>query len=74
MDFLMDVIRTRVGLQAVPGDPDRRHGGTTPKVVFGDNRLGERVLELSAVDVLTGKIICYLSKPNPQPSMIRAKR
>lgn len=62
MDFLMDVIRTRVGLkrcQVIQIDDMWDNS----KVVFGDNRLGERVLELSAVDVLTGKIICYLSKP-----------
>lgn len=61
-DYLPDVLRTRVGLQRcqVIQIDDMWDNA---KVMFGPNRYGERVVELSAVDVLTGRIICHLSKP-----------
>lgn len=61
-DYLPDVLRTRVGLmrcQVIQLDDMWDNA----KVMFGANRFGERVVELSAVDVLTGRIICHLSKP-----------
>jgi hypothetical protein len=61
-DYLPDVLRTRVGLrrcQVIQIDDMWDNA----KVMFGSNRFAERVVELSAVDVLTGKIICHLSKP-----------
>lgn len=61
-DYAPDILRTRVGLrrcQVIQID-DMWHN---VKVMFGANQLGERVVELSAVDVLTGKIICHLAKP-----------
>jgi hypothetical protein len=62
MDHLPDVLRTRVGLQRcqVIQIDDMWDNA---KVMWGANRHGERVVELSAVDVLTGRIICHLSKP-----------
>lgn len=59
---LPDVLRTRVGLrrcQVIQIDDMWDNA----KVMFAKNRYGERVVELSAVDVLTGRIICYLQKP-----------
>lgn len=61
-DYIPDVLRTRVGLkrcQVIQIDDMWDNA----KVSFSKNKLGERVVELSAVDVLTGKIICYLAKP-----------
>ncbi len=61
-DHLPDVIRTRVGLKRCQVIQIDDMWDNT-KVMFGTNRYGERVVELSAIDVLTGRIICYLSKP-----------
>ena len=61
-DYVPDVLRSRVGLkrcQVIQIDDMWDNA----KVMFSRNRYGEVVVELSAVDVLTGKIICYLAKP-----------
>lgn len=61
-DFAPDIIRTRVGLrrcQVIQVD-DMWHNA---KVMFGGNKFAERVVELSAVDLLSGCIICHLAKP-----------
>jgi len=59
---LPDVLRTRIGLkrcQVIQIDDMWDNA----KVMFSGNRHGERVVELSAVDVLTGRIIAYIAKP-----------
>jgi hypothetical protein len=61
-DYVPDVLRTRVGLRRC-GCIQIDDMWDNAKVMFSRNRYGERVVELSAVDVLTGKIICYLAKP-----------
>lgn len=62
MEFAPTVPRTRVGLapcQVVQID-DMWH---EVKVVWDGNRAAERVMEFSMMDVLTGKILCWLTKP-----------
>ena len=61
-DYIPDVVRTRIGLKRCQVlQIDDMWDNT--KVMFKTNRYGERVIELSVVDVLTGKIVCYLAKP-----------
>lgn len=60
--FLPEVPRTRVGLlraQCVQID-DMWHN---LKVMWGGNRKAQRVVQLSMVDVLTGKFMAWLCKP-----------
>ena len=62
MGAIPTVIRTRVGLapcQIVEID-DMWH---EVKVAYGANKTAERVVELNAVDVATGKVLCWLAKP-----------
>lgn len=62
MESIPTVVRTRVGLapcQIIEID-DMWH---EMKVAFGPNKTAERVVELNAVDVATGKVLCWLAKP-----------
>ena len=62
MGAIPTVVRTRVGLapcQVVEID-DMWH---EVKVAYGPNKTAERVVELNAVDVATGKVLCWLAKP-----------
>lgn len=61
-DFIPDVLRSRIGLKRC-GVLQIDDMWDNAKVMFSRNRYGEVVVELSAVDVVTGKIICYLAKP-----------
>lgn len=62
MNYTPDVCRTRIGLKrcSVIQIDDMWDNA---KVTFSKNKYGEVVVEISAIDVLTGKIMCYLSKP-----------
>ncbi len=62
MAYIPDIPRTRAGLapcQVVQLD-DMWHEA---KVSYGANKLAQRVVELSMIDLLTGKLISWLAKP-----------
>lgn len=71
------VMRTRADLQLcqVVQVDDMWHEA---KVAYAGNKHAQRVVELSMIDVLTGKVICWLCKPvreteNGQREVLRAR-
>lgn len=62
MEHLPDIKRTRVGLKCCRvvqiDDMWYEH-----KVAFGPNKMAQRVVEFSMIDVATGKVFAYLPKP-----------